>query len=113
MDLDPVDLGRELRQRVQSRGAPAPVVVGRPVAGELPQRRQLHTLGPILDQLPGGPAGRGDTLLKVVQCLLRDVDAEGADGAVLARDAWLGGTWAGRRALRHCRSPSSEKWLTD
>ena len=51
VDLDPVDLGRELRQRIQSRLALAPVVPGRPVAGELLQRRQLHALRPIFDQL--------------------------------------------------------------
>ena len=58
VDLHPVDLGRELRQRVQSRLALAPVVLGRPVAGELLQRRQLHALRPILDELLGGPARR-------------------------------------------------------
>ena len=31
--IDSVDLGRELRERVQSRFALAPVVIGRPVAG--------------------------------------------------------------------------------
>ena len=44
VDVDPVDLGRELGQRVQSRLGPAPVVLGRPVAGERLQRRQLHAL---------------------------------------------------------------------
>ena len=53
VDLDPVDLGRELRQRVEPRLALAPVVVGRPVAGELLQRRQLHALRPIRDELLG------------------------------------------------------------
>ena len=65
VDLDPVDLGRELRQRVQSCLARAPVVLGRPVAGELPQRRQLHALRPILDELPGGPARGRDPAAKL------------------------------------------------
>jgi hypothetical protein len=38
----------------------APVVLGRPVAGELLDRGQLHALRPVCDQLLGGPAGRGD-----------------------------------------------------
>ena len=42
VDVFPVDLGGELRQRVRPRLARAPVVLGRPVAGELPDRRQLH-----------------------------------------------------------------------
>ena len=60
VDVHPVDLGRELRQRVQSRLARAPVVLGRPVAGERLDRRQLHALRPVGDELPGGPARRLD-----------------------------------------------------
>ena len=44
MDVEPVDLGDELRQRVQPRLDLAPVVVGRPVARELLHRRELHAL---------------------------------------------------------------------
>src|SRR5512133_1596651 len=33
----------------------APVVLGRPIAGELPQRRQLHALRPIGDRFPLRP----------------------------------------------------------
>ena len=51
VDVHPVDLRRELRQRVQSRFAPAPVVVRRPVAGERLDRRQLHALRPVGDEL--------------------------------------------------------------
>ena len=73
VDLDPVDLGRELRKRVQSRLALAPVVLGRPVAGELPQRRQLHALRPILDELLGGPACRRDAPAQVGQFRFRNI----------------------------------------
>jgi hypothetical protein len=55
--------------------------------------------------------GRGDAAAKVVHCLVRNDDAEWADGGVLGR--WLGGRWAGRGALRHCRSPSSVQGTTD
>jgi hypothetical protein len=44
VDVHTVDLGLELRQRVQSRFALAPVVIGRPVPGQLLHRRQLHAL---------------------------------------------------------------------
>jgi len=43
-----------------SRLDPAPVVVGRPEAGERLDGRQLHALRPIVDELSGGPARRGD-----------------------------------------------------
>ena len=71
VDIHPVDLGRELRQCVQPFLAPAPVVLGRPVAGELPQRRQLHALRPILDELLGGPACRLDAPAQFGQVSLR------------------------------------------
>jgi len=60
VDVQPVDLGHELRQRVQLRLAPAPVVVGGPVAGELLDRGQLHALRPVPDEFSRGPARRGD-----------------------------------------------------
>ena len=44
VDVEPVDLGDELRQRVQLRLDLAPVVLGRPVARELLHRRELHAL---------------------------------------------------------------------
>ena len=43
----------------------APVVVGRPVADELLERRELHALRPILDELLGGPAGRREAPAQV------------------------------------------------
>jgi hypothetical protein len=60
VDVEPVDLGLELGQRVELRLGLAPVVLGCPVAGERLQRGQLHTLQSVLDELLGGPARRGD-----------------------------------------------------
>ena len=51
VDVEPVDLGGELRERVQLRLDLAPVVVGRPVARELLHRGQLHALRSIRDEL--------------------------------------------------------------
>ncbi len=58
VDVNPVDLGLELRKSVQSCLALAPVVLGRPVACERLQRRQLHSLRPVRDELVRRPAGR-------------------------------------------------------
>ena len=78
VDLDPVDLGRELRQRVQSRLDLAPVVVGRPVAGERLQRRQLHALGAVIDELLGRPARRLDPASQVGELRFGNLDLERA-----------------------------------
>src|SRR4029450_10219743 len=49
---------------------------------------------------------------QLVEVLLRDADAEGADGGVLGRCAWLGRTWAGRGA-QTLPFPSSVPGLAD
>ena len=85
VDVQPVDLGLELRQRVQSRLAPAPVVFGRPVAGELLRRRQLHTLRPIGDEFLGRPASRIDAAAQFFDLALRNFDSERADPGLRAR----------------------------
>ena len=54
----------------------APVVVGRPVARELLQRRQLHALRPVCDELLGGPARRLDAPAQVVELLFGNLDVE-------------------------------------
>ena len=79
VDVHPVDLGLELRQRVQSRLARAPVVLGRPVAGQLLDRRQLNALRPVGDQLLAGPPRRGDAPPEVGDRFVRHVDLEGTD----------------------------------
>src|SRR6476646_76523 len=79
VNVQPVDLGLELRQRVQSRFARAPVVLGRPVAREVLYRRQLHTLRPIGDEFPGRPACRIDAAVQLVELALRYFDSEGPD----------------------------------
>ena len=76
VDVQPVDLGLELRQRVQSCLAPAPVVLGRPVPGQVLYRRQLHTLRPTGDEFPGRPARRIDATAQLVDLALRYFDSE-------------------------------------
>jgi hypothetical protein len=70
VDVQPVDLGRELRQRVQSRLALAPVVVRRPVARQRLHRGELHALRPVVDELAGRPARRFDTTKQLNELLL-------------------------------------------
>ena len=79
VDVHAVDLGRELRQRVEPRLDPAEVVLPGPVAGELLDRRQLHALRPICDQLRGGPARSGDAVAQLGELLFGNVDVEGTD----------------------------------
>src|SRR5437868_15531399 len=79
VDVHAVDLGRELGQGVELRLGLAPVVLGLPVARELLNRRQLHALRPICDQLPGGQARRGDPAAQLGELLFGSVDVEGTD----------------------------------
>jgi hypothetical protein len=60
VDVEPVDFGHEVRQGVQLGLAPAPVVVGRPIAREFGDHRQGHALRIIGDGLLVGPAGSRD-----------------------------------------------------
>jgi hypothetical protein len=76
VDVNPVDLGRELRDRIQFRLALAPVVIGCPVAGELLDHRRLHALRPIGDEIRRRPARHGDTPLKVGDFFAGHVDPE-------------------------------------
>ena len=79
VDLHAVDLGRELRQRVQLRLGLAPVVLGRPVARERLKRRRLHTLRAVVDELLAGPARRSDAPTQLGKLLFRDLDVERTD----------------------------------
>jgi hypothetical protein len=65
--------------RVQPRFALVPVLVGRPVAAELLNRRQLNALRPIGDEFLGGPAHRDDAPPKAGDFFVEPVDPEGTD----------------------------------
>src|SRR4029453_8950208 len=79
VDVHPVDLGFELRERVELRLELAPVVIRRPIARELLQRRQLHALRPICDDLLGWPTRSVDTAAQISELLFRNVDIKGAN----------------------------------
>jgi hypothetical protein len=85
VDIQPVDLGDEVRDGVQPRLALAPVVLGRPVASEVLHHRERHALRVILDGLPLGKAGRADARPQVLKLRLGDLDREWSDRGVARR----------------------------
>src|SRR5262245_34970802 len=103
VDVHPVDLGRELRQRVQPRRAPAQVVVVRPVTSELLHRRQAHTLRPVGHELLGGPTRVANTPPQLVDRLVGNFNGERTD----LRHWNLQGLWADGR-----RDPACNPHLT-
>jgi hypothetical protein len=75
-NVQPIDLGLELRERIELRLGRAPLVLARPEASELLHRRQLDPLRSIRDELLAGPPCRLDAATQFVECFLRDVDSE-------------------------------------
>jgi hypothetical protein len=93
VDVQPVDPGGELLERVQFRLALPPVVIGRPVAGQFLQRRQLHALRPVGDEFLGRPARRGDALAKVGDRFVWNLGPEGTDFSFVGHESpppWIG-----------------------
>ena len=82
MDVEPVDLGDEVRQGVQLRLALAPVVVRRPVARQVLHQCQRHALRVVADRLSLGPPCRTYAPAHVVERLLRKTDVERTNSRV-------------------------------
>src|SRR3954471_20598097 len=85
VDVQPVDLGQEVRQAVQPGLALAPVVVRPPVAGELLHGRERHALRVVVDRLRLGPPGRVDAPTQLIDIRRRKADLELADVGAAAR----------------------------
>jgi hypothetical protein len=79
VDVQPVDLGDELRKGIELRLDLPPVVVPLPIVYELLQGRQRHALGFILDGLLVGPPRGRQAAAKVDEVLLGNIDAERTD----------------------------------
>jgi hypothetical protein len=79
VDLEPVDLGAELGQRVQARLARPPVVTVGPVRAQLLQVGKRDALRPVVDRLAVRPAGAVKALTKIVELCLRNLDPERRD----------------------------------
>src|SRR5438132_12196635 len=77
-----VDLGLELRERVELRLGLTPVVFGCPVSAKRLNRRQLHALRAVLDELLRWPAGCLESAPKVVQIGLGSLELERANGDI-------------------------------
>jgi hypothetical protein len=75
VNVDTIDLGDELRERVQSRLAFAPVVL-RPVPRKLLNRGELDALGRIVDDFAVGPLCRLDAAAEVTELPVRDVHSK-------------------------------------
>ena len=69
VNVEPVDLGQELRQGVQLRLHLAPIVIGCPIARELLNHRQRHALRVIRDRFPLRPARHRQALAQLVEIL--------------------------------------------
>ena len=95
VDVEPIDLGDEVRQRLQLRLALAPIVFRSPVLDEFLHRARVARLvlglpprgrpdpprSCVGHQFALGPARGGDAPAKFGDLLLREADGEGADGA--------------------------------
>ncbi len=86
VDVRPVDLGRELLERVELRLGLAPVVVGGPVARELLHRRQPDALRRDLGRAPcWASASPRCARRRSSSPLLRNLDVEGPDRRLRVR----------------------------
>ena len=83
VDPEAVDLGRELREGVQSLCHPPEVILGCPVVRQLLQHLALHALRRIRNELLAGPARHLDAPAKVVDRLLLEVDSERLDARIV------------------------------
>src|SRR5262249_2881339 len=82
MNIEAVDLGRELRQGAQLRLDLMPVVIGLPVAREFAHSGKLHALRRIRDGLLFRPPGGGDAPGEVRNLLVRNLDAVWTDRSI-------------------------------
>src|ERR687897_3777901 len=65
MNVEPIDLGHELRQGVELLLDLAPIVICGPIACEFPHRRKRHALGLICNGLLFGPLRGRDAATEV------------------------------------------------
>src|SRR4051812_13688214 len=100
MDVQAIDLGDELWQGVKARLDLAPVVVGRPIAGERLRRRELHALRRVGDRFALRPLRGVDAPAQVDELLFRKIDGEGTDRVPSLR--------RGRGGSRGCRGSKAE-----
>ena len=83
MDVEPANLGNEVRQAIQLRLALAPVVVRPPILRLLPDHLQRNALRMVSHRLALGPPGRSNAPAPVVDRPVRKTNLQRAnrDGA--------------------------------
>ena len=84
MNVEPVNLGDEVRHGVDLRLALPPIMLTRPVLRELLHGCELDALRCIRDRFLVGPQRRFHTSAEVDELLFRKVDVEGADCPIFA-----------------------------
>ena len=93
VDVEPVDLGDEVREGVQPRLALAPVVLGRPVASEVLHECERHALRVVLDGLLLGESRRGDARPQVLEIRLGNSTVNGRIAVVPAGLSVMTAMW--------------------
>src|ERR1700722_19764580 len=89
MNIQPTDLGDEVRYRGQSCLASAPIMLGFPVARELSHRSELNALRRVHYCLLVGPARRTDALLQIVERVFRGFEVESTNSGLVGHSALL------------------------
>src|SRR5947209_10295357 len=84
VDVEPVDVGDEVRIGKEVRLGTTPVVVVGPIIGELAHRRELHALGVVIDGLALRPSRRRYAPLEVGEFRIARTIMERTNGAVAA-----------------------------
>jgi hypothetical protein len=114
MHVHPIDLGNELRQAVQPRLYPAPIVVARPILRQRLHRLEPYALRCIAHRFPFGKSGRSDPPAQVEKLRVRRLVMKGADscgtfgGGGLA--GWEQGGCARGGRGREQVAPADRRW---
>src|SRR5581483_8208744 len=82
VNVQPIDLGDEVRQRIELCLDLPPVVVFCPIVCESLSRRELHALRGIRDRLTVWPASRVDAAAQFGQFSFRKIDVKRTDGGL-------------------------------
>ena len=81
VDIQPVDLGLELAQRVQACLTAAPVVFDPPIGDQFAQHRQLRALRPVGHGFLFGPTDPVEAVRQRYQLIFGDGQGKGANVA--------------------------------
>ena len=109
MNVQPVNVGHELRIRIESRFRLAPVVIGRPVARQLLHLRERYALRLIGDGFLLRPLRGQDAAPQLRECRVRRGEVERSDGRVRGSGPRLGREGHGGLLARCLRQPWS-RW---